>query len=1084
MNNKSLQGELSCKDKRECPGVEKWFFGFWIKNIRTSFLLIFLIIISWIFSLYTIPKESSPDVKFGLINVAISYPWVSPEDIDSLITEEVEREISDIDWIKKITSTSSVWNSVTTIELDTNAITRDVLTDIKDKVDNINFPEDASDPAVVEISSNNTLIYESLIYGDADIFDDFSLYKKAKLLKNKLEWKDGIWDIDIGWLDSKQWMSRWTWDADYDIKVLLDKSKVEQLGLSIIEIANIIKSNNKDTPIWNFKVWSLNYDFRFEWELENLNALKNVIIRDNWISQVLLSDIAYFTSEYPWDEIRRFWWYNFSWKNYISVVFNKKEWANVFEASSSSKQSLENLLSNDPEFEWLSVKYSKDMSAEIIKDYENLSNTAITTIILVFLVIMFFVWFREWIIASFLLPLSFLITFSVLDLIWMSLNFLTNFSLVLTLWIAIDTVIVIIEWASEKMKLWYSRRSAIMLAIRDFRSPLISWTMTTLVAFLPLMFLPGIMWKFLVYIPVTVFSTLLAALILSLTLSSALFVKFMWSLKTYHKDKKYEKSMLSEDKKILSEDRKWKTEKEIDKLSTREKFLHWIASLYEWTLIRVLNNTLSKVLFVFVPIILLIWSFVFMSPKIGFIIFPSTDMWVVNISIKAETGVDEKYMSKYIAIVDESVSGVEEVENYYITVNWNTLSVYVDLIWKNIRKEENLRSVYDVEKEISDKLIVLSSEWLEVSVASLKDWPPGWSPVWVKLTSSSAKWFELLKAISKDFEEYLKTLPGAKNIVTSSSESPWQFVFKFDKEKLSNIWLNQNDILTELYFHTNSIKAWSIKSEFEDNDIIISFKDFEENLNPEDIENTIISTRVWDIRVWDFASFDFKQSVNAITREDWNIIISVWSDVENWFLPTDIQPIFDEYASSYVFPEWIWFIKWWESEENKDLIVSTIKSLFISLFLIFSILVFQFNSYKQPVIVLYSIVLALLGVNFGLYFTWNPYSMPFAIWFIALTWIVVNDAIILIDRINKGIKNNEKKWKIDYDEQIIIAWKSRLQPIIVTTLTTIFWVLPLALQDEFWAWLWFTIIFGLFVWSFMTLIVVPILYKTLVLRWK
>jgi HAE1 family hydrophobic/amphiphilic exporter-1 len=178
-------------------------------------------------------------------------------------------------------------------------------------------------------------------------------------------------------------------------------------------------------------------------------------------------------------------------------------------------------------------------------------------------------------------------------------------------------------------------------------------------------------------------------------------------------------------------------------------------------------------------------------------------------------------------------------------------------------------------------------------------------------------------------------------------------------------------------------------------------------------------------------------------------------------------------------------MNWWEWAENKELIISTIKSLFIAIFLIFSILVFQFNSFRQPAIVLYSIILALLWVNIWLFLTWNPYSMPFMIWFIALTWIVVNDAIILIDRINKGIENAEtNNVDVDYIEQLVIAWKTRLQPIIVTTLTTVFWVLPLALQDEFWAGLGFTIIFWLFVWSFMTLVVIPVLYYYLVLRKK
>ncbi len=1061
------------------------FFSFWINNIRTSFLFIILIIIAWAFSLYTIPKESAPDIKFWIINVAVSYPWVNPVSMDSLITEKIEKEIEDIDWIKKINSTSAVWTSLVTIELETWVNTRDTLTDIKDTVDKIELPEDASDPTVVEVSANNTLIYEALIYWDKNNFSDFDIYSKAKLIKNKLEWKNGISEIEIWGLDSLKWSSKGDGNTDYTIEVLLDKTKIEQLWLSITTISNTIKANNKDTPIWNFKVGDLSYDFKFDWELDNLEDLKNIIIRDNGISKLYLKDIAEFEAKYPWDEIRRLWGYNMKWYNYISVVFNKWVWANVFDASRWSKQALEDLLNNDSDFKWLSVIYSKDMSKAIIEDYDNLSDTALTTIVLVFITIMFFVGFREWIIASLLLPLAFMVTFIVLDTLWLSLNFLTNFSLVLTLWIAIDTVIVIIEWASEKMKLWFSRKSAIMIAIRDFKSPLISGTFTTLVAFLPLMFLPGVIWKFLSFIPITVFSTLLAALILSLTLSSALFLKLMKKEEIYHKDVKIERNLRKIDREILILDRKNKKVKNIDKLTIRENILHKIWHIYEVILEKVLKNTLLKISFILIPVILLITSFVTLSPKIGFVLFPSTDEWVINITIKGQAWVDEEYMSKYITPIDNSLSKVKEINNYYVAISKNSISVYVDLIERNIRKKEWLRTVYDVEDIVNKDLARLRSEWLEVSVAALKWWPPTGSAVWVKLVSDSAKRFDVLKSVSEDFENHLKTIAWSKNIISSSSDSPWQFIFTFDKDKLSNIWLNQDDILRELYFYTNGIKSWSIKSEFEDNEIKVLFKDFEESLTPNDIENIEVLTKAWKVRVWDFSDFEFRKSVDAITREDGKIIISIWSEVEEWYLPTDVQPKLDEFVEKYNYPEWISFIKSWESQENMDLIVSTIKSLFISIFLIFSILVFQFNSYKQPVIVLYSIVLALLWVNIWLYLTWNPYSMPFAIWFIALTWIVVNDAIILIDRINKGILyKKEHSTKVDYIEQIIVAWKSRLQPIIVTTLTTVFWVLPLALQDEFWSWLWFTIIFWLFVWSTMTLIVVPVLYYVLVVRKK
>jgi HAE1 family hydrophobic/amphiphilic exporter-1 len=364
-----------------------------------------------------------------------------------------------------------------------------------------------------------------------------------------------------------------------------------------------------------------------------------------------------------------------------------------------------------------------------------------------------------------------------------------------------------------------------------------------------------------------------------------------------------------------------------------------------------------------------------------------------------------------------------------------------------------------------------------VSIATQTNGPPTGKPVWVKLIANSSEYIDTLKDVSEEFKNYLKTIEWVKNANTTSWETPGQFIFQFDKSKLAEIGLIPDDILWELYFYTNWVKAWSIKSTYEDNDIVLKIKQFDENLSPADIQDLVIKTRVGDIKVWDYAQYNFVQAVSSINRDNTKITISVESDVIAWYLPTDIQPKLVEFANNYNYPEWIYFSAGWENEENKDLIISTFKSLFIAIFLIFSILVFQFNSFAQPLVVLYSVILALLWVNIGLYLTWNPYSMPFMIWFIALTWVVVNDAIIFIDRINKNLEKG-----IDGIHSIISAGKTRLQPIIVTTLTTVFGVLPLALQDEFWAGLWFTIVFGLVAWSSMTLFVIPSLYYQFILK--
>ena len=1064
----------------------KWFFWFWVKKYRISFLVIFLIIVAGIFSLLTIPKESSPDIKFGIITITTPYPWVNPNDIDSLITDKIEKEIKNIKWIKKITSTSSVWLSSTVVELHNNANTRNILTDIKDKIDKISLPENAKDTKVFEISSNNELMFEVLLYWDEKKFSYFDLLQKSQIIKDNLEWTNGIASISLWWTNMK-WFESSSQINDYQIKILLDKNKIDVLDLDLKQIANIIKNYNKNIPIWNFVIWDLHYDFRFEGELKNIEELKKIVIRQKKWSNILLSDIATIKKEYREEKIQKLWFFNNPGFNYSSLVFNKSEWINVFAVSSKSKKALEKLIKENPDFEWLNVEYTKDMSQLIIDDYSNLSSTAIQTIILVFITIFIFVWLRESLIASMLLPLSFLITFIILDVLWFSLNFLTNFSLVLTLWIAIDTVIVIIEWASENIKLGYNKKSSILLSIRDYKAPLIAWTLTTLVAFLPLMFLPWVLWKFLAYIPITIFSTLLAALVLSLTLGSALFVKFAKNSNFYHIDQKLESTFSEEQAFYLAKERDWKTMIRDSKSSLRNKVLMFFSLWYLNILKKIIISRKNRLFIIFLPIILLIFTFVFISPRLGFTLFPINDQSIITWVIESKKWTSEEVIKKYLKVIDNVIYKIPEIKIYYSSISWNKINIYADLLDKKVRKKSKMRSTFDIEKEISNNLKKLEQKWFVVSIQTLKDGPPTWKAVWIKLITDDAKNIDKLKEISLEFREYLKNIKGVKNVSTSSSESPWQFVFRLNKDKLSEASLSPDDIFNSVYFYINWLKAWSIKSRYEDNDLVLKIEDFDKNLSPDDINNIVITTnncvkwKCQKARIWDFAKFEFTKAVSSINREKWKISITVESDLLPWFLSSDIQPLFLDYAKDYLYPKWISYSVWWENEENKDLIISTFKSLFIALFLIFSILVFQFNSYSQPIIILYSVILALFWVNIWLFLTWNPYSVSFMIWFIALVWIVVNDAIILIDRINKNLE----KW-IDNFYSVISAWKSRLQPIIVTTLTTIFWILPLATQDAFWAWLSYTIVFGLFTGSSMTLFVIPSLYYEVFLRkkWK
>ena len=1068
--------------------LKKWFFTFWIENYKVSFLFLFLIVIVGMISLLAIPKESSPDIKFGIISITTPYTGVNPEDIDSLITEKIEKEIEDIEGISKISSNSSIWISSVSVELENGVSIRDTMTDIKDRIDTIVLPTDADDPIVREISTRNELLFEALIYSEKELWN-FALTQKWREIQSAIEGKNGIASIDIWWVWAG--LDGAASDAsDYDIEVLVSKAKLELLDISIASVSNTLRSYNKNTPLGNFTIWDLNYDFRFDGEFQSISDLENTIIKGSGSSIVRLKDIAKIQSKYDQDSIKNLGFYNAKWFNYITLSFNKKAGDNIFKVSSGAKEALEEFLDETPWFEDIRVKYSQDLWENIVEDYKNLWTTAVQTLVLVFLTIFVFVWLRESMIASILLPLAFFITFIVLNAMWFSLNFLTNFSLVLTLWIAIDTIIVIVEWAAERQRLWYSRKNAAILAVRDLKSPLISGTMTTLVAFLPMIFLPWVLGKFLAYIPITVFITLLAALILSLTLATALFYKLSSKKTVYHKDKKFEESLSKEEAAFLKKERIWKRPMSDDRRWFRDKLLDFLWNHYYNLLNSFLHSRKSRLLSIFVPFILLIFSFVFLAPKIGFTLFPASDEWIITMSVEWPTWANKESLEKYVPLIENVVSSYEEMEVYYVTLSGNKITVYIELTDAKLRQKSGQMTVFDLETTVLDELSFMASEWLLVEVATVENGPPAWSPVWVKLNANSSKDIGVLKDVADDFKEFLQWLPGTKNVSTSSADNPGQFVFTFDRQKLGFTWLTPDDILWEVRFFIAGINAGSIQSTYEDNDIVLSVEEFEDELNPKDINDLVINTKVWKVRVGDYARFSFEPWLSSISREDGKITIWANSDLEPGTLPSEIQPKLIEFAESYSFPDGISYTAGWENQENAELITATLQSFLIALFLIFTILVFQFNSYSQPLIILYSVVLALLWVNVWLFITGNPYSMTFAIWFIALTWVVVNDAIILLDRINRNIDRlvrnaGDKVLELeDYVEALVAAGRSRLQPIIVTTITTLFWVLPLALQDAFWAWLGYTIIFGLFAWSFMTLFIIPALYYSIYLKKK
>jgi len=1037
--------------------LESGFFGFWVKQRRSTFLFMLLIVFTGIYSLYQIPKESSPDIEFGIIAINTVYQWVNPTDIDTLITEKIEQNIKDIEWLKKMSSTSSIWISSIILEFDNGVDMSKALVDVKDAVDKVSLPSESQDPFVAEISTDNERMFDIVLYGNDQQFSQQYIKEKARKLKYSLDGKWNINRIDLGWSD----------ENIYDIYVLLDRAKVEQLGLSLQQIAWSIRAFNQNQPLGNHEIDSLSYDFRIEWELKTFQDLQKIpLVLPNG-SFVFLQDIATIEQRLKDDSIRKMWFYQNSGNYFVSMTVNKNRWANIFSSSKDAKKLIEQELSKQ-EYAGLNIVYTQDLAEYIQKDYNDLANNGLQTILLVFLVLLFFVGFKEAIIATLSVPLAFMITFFVLKQLWLSLNFLTNFSLIICFGIAIDATIVVVQWAHEKMRQGFASKSAVLLSVKDYAIPLLSGTATTLVVFLPMLTLPGIMGKFLAYIPITIFVTLLWSLFIALTINSALFFKLSKPKKEYENIWEIDYLPL-EEKVLLEKERQGKIlyQQNEKKSSWRERMLDNMASWYESKLRLIMENSRSRVIAFLAPLVALILSFIFISPRLWFNLFPPSDSPWLYATITAKKWISQDYVVEKINDLDSVFNSIPELKLYYYVISNNKIDITLELV----EKTERERDSFVIEEEILKKLSYLTSYWLQVETKVQWWWPPTGKAVWVKLIADSNDKFVQILSVAKDFESYLRTIEWTKNVAISSSPSPWQFVFKYYIDKLSYLWIQPSELNFQLYAVINWISAWSIRWQYENSDIKIKYTDFDERLTPNNVEDISLPTTKGFVKIGALTDYSFDQAITEIGRENGKIVVKVDADIKKWYSSAVLQSEFVEFAQKYSYPDGISFQSWWENEENMDLIVAMVVSFIVAIFLILAILILQFNSYLQPAIITYSIVVWVLGANIGLWVTGNSYSMTFMIWFIALTGIVVNNAIVLIDRINVDVA----RWKNMFDA-ILETGKSRFAPILSTTMTTVLGLSSVARQDEFFAGLSYTIMFGLAFSSAMTLLVVPAIY--------
>lgn len=1059
---------------------QRGFLWFWIRKYRISYLVVLAIVVMGMLAVVNIPKESSPAVSLGMIMVTTVYPGTNPVDVDSLVTDKIYEEIKDIKWIDKIDSSSSLWVSNITVTLKTTADVKDVLSDIRSNVARVVLPTEAKAPTITELKTDTNRAFSLFLYEKKGNKNLDALFDRAKILKKSLELLPEVNGVDIsangGWGQRSVLGGGGKDDSSYDVEIVVPEEKLNTLGLSLSTIAATLQSYNRDQPLGNYGISEKKYDWRIEWKESVARwflALPIVLPRGGSIT---LGEIATIERKYKNEDERIFvpgGWKGKSGYHYVGLTINKTDSASIFSASDTAKKEIDRLFATE-EFKEYAFAYGFDLADSIRDDYVELMREALTTIVLVFVAMFLFVGFRDSLFATVTLPLAFLSTFILLYYRGYSMNFLTNFSLILSFGIAVDTIIVIVQAASAKIRVWYEPQTGIMLALREYAVPIIAWVMTTIVVFIPMMLLPWILGKFLAFIPITIFGVLATGLVLVLTVNSALYLFFVRSGKNYIQDNHVLEYATEEEKELLSLERAGKTPIEEGNASLRIRIIHSVTEWYKRVLRNFLEHTFLRRLSIFLPVILLVLSFIFLAPRVGFEIFPSDDNNFMSATITWPVGQKTEVTQRDITGIEQIFLSYPELDYTTVTIQDNRVNIALQLTKKAERKKLGKMSVFEFEKSIAPKLKFYEQKWYKVVAEVLKGWPPSGKAIGIKVQTDNAKNLDTLITVSKDFESYLKTLPGTKNTSRSSSDTPGQFIFTLKKDLLANAGISPAILYGQIAQSLNGIKVGTIEDSGNDMDVLIKSSRFRGDIDMNALFSLPIVVWANTYRVGDFIASRASNATQQISRQDGKIQITIEADTEDTKQTASLQSQFVQFAKWYQYPPWVSYALSWEASENSDLIIATVSAFFIAILLIFGILTLQFDSFSQPLVILYSVITSLTFVIIGLLLTGNQFSMPFGIGFIAFTGIAVNHGIILIAAINENLEKG-----IDGITALVEAGSSRLEPMLLTTVTTVLWIFPIALRDRFWSGMGFTIIFGIISASTLTLFVVKGIYYEL-----
>jgi len=994
-----------------------------VSERKLTLLMAIILMITGIICFYIIPRQENPDTSAPVAMITTVYPGAAPEDVEKLVTKKVEDEAASLEDIDYTSSISSHNVSIVIVSLDQGIDYEKRWDDLRTKLDSIKseLPDNCEEP---EINTDLTSTAGVLIGLSGDNYTYEQLAGFAENMKKQLGKISGVSRFDIDGELKKE----------INIKVQIEK--LNQFNLSLEDIYQLLQAQNLEIPSGSIKNGDTKINVKTSGIFTSLKDIENLIIT---ISEenggiVRLKDIATINWGLNEDSSR----IKFNGKNAVLLTGYFEDNKNIVLIGKDVREKLEQLKEDLPsDVEISEIQFQPEVVSKSVFDFTlNLAEGVLFVVIVVFLGL----GLRNALIVSAALPLSMFITFIAMKLTNIQLHMISTMALIISLGILVDNSIVISDSIQIKIDEGMEKSEAAIKGASQMAIPVLTSTLTTVAAFAPLLFLPGAAGEFAASLPQVVIITLLASYFVAMFVTPSLASLFF----------------------------RPSPKKTAEKNRLRNLFENFLQFGLKWRK--------STILIAFVVFLL---SFL-LVPSLGLEFFPDVDKDVMYLDIHCETPGNLDKTESLASQIGEILKNEPTIEKYttsiggplpkfYLTVpigapSQDYAQILMDINIKNSKGQFKSRKQFAsyLQDKLDSKIVGGKAKVNMLAYAE-----PG-SDIGIRISGEDEH--QILN-ISNLIQAELSNTPGTMNVSDDSVNTTYSYNLDIDEDISTRLGLTKYDIQRQLNIALYGAKASVYRKNGSEYDIVLK-----SNINSlETLNNLGIKSSFTDkkILIKQVGNVDLQKQTNTIKHYNKDLTITVSCDVKpsysavdiqnyinNEFLPTlDLQNIEISYSG--------------EREQIVKYFGSVGIAALFAVFVIYIILLIQFNSLKQPFIILVTVPLSIIGSILGLFLTGQVLSFSALLGVASLIGIVVNNAILLIEHINRARKDG-----LSVTASCIDAVDKRFRPIIFTTATTIIGLIPLMIsRSPIFTPMAISLMFGLLVSTLLTLVIIPTVYS-------